>query len=160
MTPRIVTITTKKLVGKHLIMAFSNNRTQELWRSFMPVRNEIKNPIGIELFSIQIYPQAFFDNFDPNQEYEKWAAIEVTDNKVVHVGMEPFNLSGGLYAVFQYKGHSNEAESTFKYIFGTWLPNSKFTLDNRPHFEVLGEKYRNGDPNSEEEIWIPIKLRD
>jgi len=30
-------------------------------------------------------------------------------------------------------------------------------LDNRPHFEVLGEKYKNGDPESEEEIWIPVK---
>jgi AraC family transcriptional regulator len=160
MAPRIVTIPPKKLVGKRLIMTFSNNRTQELWRSFMPIRNEIKSPIGIELFSIQIYPPTFFNNFDPNQEFEKWAAIEVTDNKVVTEAMEPFNLSGGLYAVFHFKGHSMEAESTFKYILGTWLPNSKFTLDYRPHFEVLGEKYKIGDPNSEEEIWIPIKLKD
>ncbi len=25
--------------------------------------------------------------------------------------------------------------------------------------EVLGEKYKNADPNSEEEIWIPIKRK-
>jgi AraC family transcriptional regulator len=29
-------------------------------------------------------------------------------------------------------------------------------LDDRPHFEVLGEKYKNNDPTSEKEIWIPI----
>jgi hypothetical protein len=26
-----------------------------------------------------------------------------------------------------------------------------------PHFEVLGDKYKNNDPSSEEEVWIPIK---
>jgi hypothetical protein len=31
-------------------------------------------------------------------------------------------------------------------------------LDDRPHFEVLGSKYRNNDPESEEETWIPTKL--
>jgi AraC family transcriptional regulator len=30
-------------------------------------------------------------------------------------------------------------------------------LDQRPHVEVMGEKYKNNDPDSEEEIWIPIK---
>ena len=32
-----------------------------------------------------------------------------------------------------------------------------YTLDDRPHFEILGEKYKNQDPDSEEELWIPIK---
>lgn len=47
--------------------------------------------------------------------------------------------------------------AVFRNIFGVWLPASGYTLDRRPHFEVLGEKYKNADPNSEEEIWIPIK---
>jgi AraC family transcriptional regulator len=70
--------------------------------------------------------------------------------------METFVLSGGEYAVFDYKGSSNDS-SIFQYIFMNWLPNSGYNLDNRPHFEVLGEKYKNNDPTSEEEIWIPIR---
>ncbi len=73
--------------------------------------------------------------------------------------METFLLEGGLYAVFEYKGSSNDP-SIFQYIFGTWLPGSNYLLDNRPHFEVLGDKYKNNDPNSEEEIWIPIKPKE
>jgi AraC family transcriptional regulator len=42
---------------------------------------------------------------------------------------------------------------------GTWLPGSDFVLDTRPHFEVLGDQYKNNDTTSEEEIWIPIKLK-
>jgi AraC family transcriptional regulator len=71
--------------------------------------------------------------------------------------MEPLALPGGLYAVFLYHGAASQADQTFQYIFGTWIPNSGYSLDNRPHFEILGKKYKNEDPDSEEEIWIPIK---
>jgi AraC family transcriptional regulator len=45
----------------------------------------------------------------------------------------------------------------FTYIFTRWLPASGYQLDNRPHFEILGDKYKNNDPESEEEIWIPVR---
>jgi AraC family transcriptional regulator len=66
-------------------------------------------------------------------------------------------LNEGLYAVFLYKGAASAAAPFYQYIFQTWFPNSEYLLDNRPHFEILGEKYKNNDPASEEEIWIPIK---
>jgi AraC family transcriptional regulator len=72
--------------------------------------------------------------------------------------MEMFILQGGLYAVFDYKG-LNTDNSIFQYILGIWLPVSDYVLDNRPHFEVLCDKYKNNDPISEEEIWIPIKTK-
>ena len=71
--------------------------------------------------------------------------------------METYILPGGLYAVFLHKGAATTGPKTFQYIFGTWLPESDYSLDIRPHFEILGEKYKNDDPDSEEEIWIPIK---
>lgn len=157
MQPRIENLNEKKLVGKRMMMSFSNNRTGELWKSFMPKRNVIQNNIGTELYSMQIYPPLFFTNFNPNAEFEKWATIEVSDFESIPNEMETFTLTSGLYAVFVYKGLANAAAQTFRYIFETWLPDSGYVLDNRPHFEVLGEKYKNEDPNSEEEIWIPIK---
>lgn len=62
-----------------------------------------------------------------------------------------------MYAVFFYRGNGNNAEETFRYILDTWLTKSEYMLDNRPHFEVLGEKYKKNDSTSEEEIWIPVK---
>jgi AraC family transcriptional regulator len=93
---------------------------------------------------------------DLKQEFEKWAVVEVSDFDKVPNKMETFVLESGLYAVFHYRG-LNTDNRIFIHIFGNWLPNSDYLLDNRPHFEILGEKYKNGDPNSEEEIWIPIK---
>ena len=158
MTPRIETLLQKKLIGIRMTMTFANNKTLQLWKSFMPRRKEIKNNLTADLFSMQVYDQSHrFSDFNPNAEFEKWAAIEVADFDTVPDEMETFTLPVGLYAVFHYKGLNTDT-NIFQYIFGTWLPNSKdYLLDNRPHFEVLGEKYKNGDPNSEEEIWIPIK---
>jgi AraC family transcriptional regulator len=155
--PRIKIINEKKLVGKRLVMSFSDNRTGDLWRGFMPGRKEIKNNIGTDLYSMQIYQSYFFDRFDPNTEFEKWAAIEVTDFNSVPNEMETFILKKGLYAVFHYKGNPSAAASIFQYIIGTWLQNSDYLLDDRPHFEILGEKYKQEDASSEEEIWIPVK---
>lgn len=157
MQPTIQILPEKKLIGKRQTMSFANNTTGDLWKSFMPRRKEILNNTGTELYSMQLYPPLFFNNLNPNAPFDKWAAIEVTDFEKIPPGMETFTLEGGLYAVFQYKGAANDAAETFQYILGSWLPASKYLLDTRPHFEILGDKYKKNDADSEEEIWIPIK---
>ena len=124
----------------------------------MPRRKEIKNAASKDLYSMQIYSPTHFQNFSPDNEFEKWAAVEVSSFDSIPPDMESYTLVGGLYAVFLHKGSSTDTR-TFQYIFGTWLPTSDFVLDNRPHFELLGEKYKNNDPTSEEEIWIPVRKK-
>jgi AraC family transcriptional regulator len=158
MTPRIQHLTEKKLVGKRLKMSLADNKTGELWRSFMPRRKEITSTLTNDLISMAVYQPGHFADFNPTNEFEKWAAVEVADFENVSDEMETFTLGAGLYAVFDYKGSSTDI-SIFQYIFGTWLPNSDYLLDDRPHFEVLGPKYKNADLESEEEIWIPIRKK-
>mgnify|MGYP003574991976 CR=1 FL=1 len=157
MTPTIKTISAKKLIGMHLIMSLVNNKTGELWSNFMPNRKEIANAIGADLYSLQVYKEDYFTLFNPAAEFEKWALTEVHDFDAVPQGMETFNLQGGLYAIFHYKGNPENGAEVFRYIFQEWLPQSGYRLDDRPHFEMLGDKYKNGSDDSEEEIWIPIK---
>jgi AraC family transcriptional regulator len=156
MTPRIEILFEKKLIGKRLTMSLANNRTGELWQNFISKRRDISNNINNNFISMQLYKPTHFADFKPNNEFEKWATVEVANFESVPTEMETFSLASGLYAVFDYKGSSKDP-SIFQYIFGTWLPSSEYLLDDRPHFEVLGNKYQNNDPNSEEEIWIPIK---
>jgi AraC family transcriptional regulator len=157
-TPRIETTNEKKLVGKRLTMSFVDYKVGELWKGFMPRRKEIVNNLTNDLVSLAVYKPTHFTDFKPINEFEKWATVEVSDFDNVPNEMETFVLPGGLYAVFNYKG-LNTDKSIFQYILGTWLPGSGYVLDNRPHFEVLGNKYKNNDPTSEEEIWIPIKKK-
>lgn len=155
---RIENLSSKKLIGKHLTMSFAENKTAELWKSFMTSRGEIRNRLNTDLISMQVFDATFnFQQFNPHAIFQKWAAAEVSDFNIVPDGFDSFILPDGLYVVFNYVGDATKAADSFMYIFGTWLPNSNYELDNRPHFELLGDKYKNNDPASEEEIWIPIR---
>jgi AraC family transcriptional regulator len=77
---------------------------------------------------------------------------------VIPEKMDTLILEAGMYAVFIHKGNVEAFVNTFKHILYTWLPNSKYILDDRPHFEILGDAYLGpNNPNSKEEIWIPIR---
>ena len=157
MQPRIETLPETKLVGKRIRTSFAENRTGELWQSFMPERGLISNGVGTELYAVEVFDSTdFFREFNPTREFEKWAAIRVSEYEVIPSGMDTLTVPEGLYAVFHYKGLASEARETFQFIYGTWIPNSGYRLDNRPHFALMGEKYRNNDPDSEEEFWVPI----
>lgn len=154
---KIIELNERKLVGFSLEMSYANNLTANLWRSFMPRKHEIKRIVNSDLISMQIYPVSF--DFSPNINYRKWAAVEVSQVEDIPQGMESYTIQGGLYALIHYKGLSTDTR-VFGYIFNEWLPQSEYLLDNnRPHFEVLGEKYKNNDPESEEDIYIPIKIK-
>lgn len=159
MNPRIEIIEEKKLVGKKLTMSYANYRVGELWGFFMPRRKEISNSLSNDLVSLVVYKPNHFDDFNPNNEFERWATVEVADFVNLPEEMETFVLSSGLYAVFHYIGSSTGIISFYQNIFTVWLPSSEYVLDDRPHFEILGEKYKNNDPLSEEDIFIPIKQK-
>lgn len=154
MEPRITELQEKKLVGKHLKMSMVQNRTRELWGMFMTNVKDLRVPLTTDKISLQVYPKNYFDGFDPTLEFEKWATLEVVDFNHVPEGWDTFVLKGGMYAVFDHQGAD---DGIFEYIYATWLPNSRYRLDDRPHFELLGEKYKNNHPDSEEEIWIPVR---
>lgn len=157
--PEIQTIAPKLCLGRHLTMSLANNRVGELWRTFMPETGSIQNRLNKDIISTQVYEKDYFNQFDPNKTFEKWAVVELaeTPSNIVD-GHSILEIPGGLYAVFHYKGLSTDT-SIFQYIYGEYLPQSEFELDARPHFEVLGERYKNNDPESEEDIYIPIKRK-
>jgi len=160
MSPEIEIIPAKKFIGKRVNMSFTENKTHQLWRAFMLRRNEIQNSICTALYSIEVYPPSYFEHFNPSAEFEKWATVEVVDFDAIPDEMETLASPEGLYAIFIHKGSASEGEKTYQHIFRIWLPQSDFVLDNRPHFAVMGDKYKKDEPDSEEEIWIPVKPRE
>ena len=123
----------------------------------MPRRKEIGAVSGPELYSLEVYAPGFFDAFDPQRSFEKWAAVRVSPGTPVPPGMETLAWEGGLYAVFLHKGPSSRARETYGYIFERWLPASGYRIDDRPHFAVMGEKYKKDAEDSEEEVWVPVR---
>lgn len=160
MLPSIQTLPHTKLMGQKMTMSFAQDQTLELWQSFAPRKKEIKNIVNSDLYSVEIYPNtSFIQNFNPTQEFEKWAAIAVSKVEQIPEGMETLTVPEGLYAVFPYKGKPSEIKDTFQYIYGQWFPNSDYEMDERPYFALMGDKYKGEHPDSEEEFWIPIKKK-
>lgn len=110
------------------------------------------------LYSVAVYPDGHFANFDPAREFERWACVEITDFDTISDGLDTLLLPAGTYAVFHYKGSSTDP-AIFDYTYGVWLPQSDYELDDRPHCEVLGEYYKNNHPDWDEEICIPVQLK-
>lgn len=139
-------------------MSLADNKTKELWQGFAPEINTIENKESSDLYSVEVYKDLnYFNHFNPKSEFEKWAAVPVRDTKTIPETMSVLTIPAGNYAVFLYKGKATEVGLAYTYILSKWLPNSGFCLDNRPHFAVMGEKYQNNSPESEEELWLPIK---
>jgi AraC family transcriptional regulator len=155
--PRIENFPEKKLIGNRIKTSLLNEAEGGLWQNFVQKRKKIKNSIGLEAYSVHIYNNENFNVFNPAAEFEKWAAVQVADFNEIPPEMEPLVVPAGLYAVFLYQGKSSKALEFINDIFGKWLPDSGYALDNRPYLSVLGEKYKYDDVNSEEQIWIPIK---
>ena len=161
MEPQIQTSTEIKLIGNKIRMSLANNQTVKLWQGFMPRRKEVTNTSNPKHFySVEVYDDTtFFQNFSPTNEFEKWAAVPVTNFDTIPAEMDTLTIPAGEYAVFLYKGKSSDGPKFYQYIFGQWLPNSDYQLDDRPHFALMDERYKGEDPNSEEELWIPIRKK-
>lgn len=159
MSPDIIEIEKKQLIGARIRCSLKQEKTGSLWQHFMPKRNQIKNRINKDYISgVKFYEPLDLSTFDEETEFEKWAAVEVSHPEDIPEGLEALEIEGGKYAVFIHKGLSKDFQKTKEEILRVWLPDSGYTLDDRVHFDVMGEKYYGpSDANSEEEIWIPIK---
>lgn len=156
LNPEIKWFPSKCLMGLKMEMSLTENKTGNLWKEFMTLLNAAEKNARPDLYSLQIYSPNYFKNFNPSQTFMKWALVEETASHIQNSSFEKFHLQEGVYAVFEHKGHDT---SVFQRIYAEWLPQSAYVLDDRPHFELLGEKYNLNDSESEEQIFIPVRQK-
>lgn len=154
MKPKIVKISNKKVVGMRSTMRHNEyGNIVALWKRFMPQKKDLKNVINEELIAMQVY-----SNFNrPEDLFDILACTEVSNFENIPDSMESFVIPDGEYAVFLHKGI--DASKTYQRIMTEWLPTSGYEIDDRPHFQIMGEKYINGSPDSEEDFYVPVKSK-
>ncbi len=157
--PIIIDLMPKKMLGMKITTSLAENKTRELWSKFKPRVKEIGNRADIDFYSIQEYAKDLkYEKFTQYTQFVKWAAVQVTDFDDIPTGMDQLIIPGGLYAIFIHKGPIHTFYKTSQYIYGKWIPGSDYALDQRPQFEIMTEKYLGPDhPDSEEEVWVPLK---
>ena len=129
-------------------------------RIFLSKVKRVNYPSNTQLYSVEVYNDTHsFSNFNPETIFEKWAAIEADVLVNPSDDLQTLVLPTGSYAIFIQKGPAADGQKTYEFIFNTWLPHSDYMLDNRPHFALMGDKYKNNAVDSEQEIWIPIQER-
>lgn len=151
---KIVNFKETKVVGMRSQMLQGQfQQIVALWKEFMPRLKEIEGRINTEFIALQDYNE--FGNF--KIPFNIWACVAVLDRAVSPEGFEMLMIPEGQYAKFLNKGMN--AGVTYQRIMSEWLPNSGYSIDDRPHFQVMGENYKNGSPDSEEYFYIPIKFK-
>ncbi|MEY2963599.1 MAG: hypothetical protein RL754_860 [Bacteroidota bacterium] len=151
--PTIIYFEGSLLCGVSAPMSLRSFTPWTLWPKVMHQLSQVSNRCNGDLISLRSFDgiPVFGPTADPSFTY--WGGVEVNGE---NEGFEHRSIPGGLYAVFHYQGLSSDS-AIWRYIYGQWLPSSDYELDDRPHFERLGSKYKNNDPLSEEDIYIPIR---
>lgn len=146
------------IVGKKITTSIAQYNLFDLWSKFMPKRKGILNTIAAELLSIQVFQEDTFasTSFNENTLFEMWAAVEISKIEQLPADMESSIIYGGKFVTITLKGEKPTLTDHYNYLINEWLPKEGYCIDNRAHFQVMGEKYKRNDPNSEEEAWIPI----
>lgn len=160
LSPEIVTLQPKKVVGFRFDMSVEKNNSIEMWEKLnaqLAKQNNISmsnNRYGIYETSDTCQP----NTFNKNSEATEFIGIEMSCDSNIPEGMELKEISGGKYAKFIHKGTVKNLISTYYYIWGVWLPNSSFQLDEREDLECYTEKFLEAEnEESQIEIYFPIQ---
>ncbi|HZG55283.1 AraC family transcriptional regulator [Paenibacillus sp.] len=101
------------------------------------------------------------------------ACIETDGEGIAPEGMVALTIPGGRYAAATHIGSTERLQETFDYVYGVWLPESGERARAWPaaggangtfptgrcgfDVEAYDDRYRENDPTSELEIWVPLE---
>lgn len=152
MEPTIVEREPIKTVG--IAKRYSNDDLdlKKLWSAFKPYKDKIPNRVGDELFGI--YEEYEEDGDETGFTYVCSAQVSSFDD--IPENMVSRIITGQKYACFEHKGELASLENTLKFIWGSWLPKSKYDYVEKPDFELYGPGFCDA-PGNILRIFIPIQ---
>lgn len=160
LSPKIVTVQPKYVVGFRFDMSIENNNTIKMWEKLNDQLAK-QNYISMNNNRYSIYETSGTcqpNTFNKNSEATLFIGIETFHDNNLPDGMELKEISGGKYAKFIHKGTVKNLISTYYYIWGVWLPNSSFQLDARDDLECYTEQFLGAEnEESQIEIYFPIQ---
>lgn len=161
LTPKIITRETTKLIGMKSILTnvFSkyqnfNETILPFWLDFAKRIPEIQNKLHNDKTCIGLLKN---DNTGlSDDDFYYLAAVEVENFNHVPEGMVTYEIPRQTYAVFVNQGLGDKSSFTINYIYGTWLPQSKFTHAQADDFEYFDERYSIENEDSISEYYLPL----
>lgn len=149
------------VVGMRCTTSIKNNTIPDLWRSFLPRMDEIKNKISpeIALGVCEIGQDLKLEDLHEENEFSELVCIEVSSDRDIPRDMVSSQIPAQTYAVFTHKGTTGTLQTTYDYIYGTWLLKSDYELTLNYNFELYDTSRFFGIDNIESEIDIYVPIR-
>jgi AraC family transcriptional regulator len=150
MEPKIVERVAFTVVGLKYRGKNENNEIPQVWQALGPRTGEIAS------MADDTAAYGISANMDMETgEFDYIAGFEVSSAVDVPQGMVAFEVPGGKYAVFTTT--LPKIGETFHEAYHTWLPQAGYQPAGSPEFEVYDEQFNPQDPDSEFDLYIPVK---
>ena len=92
-------------------------------------------------------------------ELEYLVSVNVAPGTRAPVGTALWKIPAGTYALFTHRGPIAKLGETINYVFGTWLPRSKFVHADGPNFDRSDERFGDGGEDCEFDYLIPVRAK-
>ena len=155
---RFVTFTKFIVAGFSIHTSLEDNKIAkdipDLWDTFFT------NKLYEKIPDIVNYDQYYgiYSDLDFHNNFTFAICYEINNPKKIPPDMYKNIIAPGNYAVFTAKGKMPEALiNTWHYIYGNWLPNSKYERNKGIDFELYDNTFKSDD-YSEVDIYIPLKI--
>lgn len=126
-----------------------------LWQKFLPRLHEISNrkdyALGICMSKHPSVEKVEGDKF------VYFASVPVFSLETVPEGMVACEIPAATYAKFTHKGPIADIKHTVEYIWGTWIPESGYELQDAVDFELYDDRFDPVTESGEVDIFVPIK---
>jgi AraC family transcriptional regulator len=154
MEPRIVQLNQLILVGRPYFGDSADNKFGQAWDRFFPYEKAISNRTNEKVFyGVEDYGP----EFEQTHQWMYFPSTQVSSLDEIPTGLFGRTLPAATYAVFTAKGGIPKLHDTFMYAYMTWLPASEYESAYPFDFEYYDERFKDQDPNSEIDIFIPVK---
>jgi AraC family transcriptional regulator len=130
------------------------NEIPRLWDQFISRIDEITDRDRSVLFGI-CYSKLI--DGAPCEDFEYTASAKVLQSATPPEGMVKIHIPKNRYAVFTHRGPITKLQETVKFIWGSWIPQSKYKLVDSPDFELYDRRFNPETMSGELDIYVPIK---
>jgi AraC family transcriptional regulator len=148
--PEIILDKEFRVIGLSKLVKPGDKSIRNLWNDFNARKSEIVHAVTPNhLLGLCEYMPDITDE----DEFGYVACVEVEDFCCLPEGMIKKVIPSSKYAVFTHRGPIQELKGTYNYIYGAWLPNSGYELEELDTIELYPlDNHANGF-----DIYIPIK---
>lgn len=154
MEPRIVQLEKLILVGRPYYGDANEHKFAKAWERFGNLEKEVSHRLNPMVgFGVEIYGP----EFQTEHQWTYFPSVQVSQFDDVPALLFAKTLPSATYAVFTAKGGIPKLGDTFMYAYMTWLPTSAYEVAFPFDFEYYDERFKDNDPDSEVDIYIPVK---